>query len=392
MSRILLSLLLVICFSAILCSQLDLRGKLTDPTTDTPIGFATVYLDGTSIGDVSADDGTFRIKIPAGRERATLIVSHLNYRTIAVTLTPQAQDLDLELRPKAAVLTKIEVADEDLRADNLKEFKRSLIGSDEWGRQTSILNNEVIRFERDARRVSVKISSKEMASRLRNRSYRNPEWSEDGKELTYDRPINLKAVTTSALRLNMPHLGYQLHLDLQYYESNYSKGRMSYLGTTYFIPDTLASLRQKRRFARARRDAYYGSGLHFIRSLLRDSLRENGFQVVEVLKESKPGRPPETRPITLTDYITDQGDGFYQLAGLEDKTVAILYYENQKVPGRTPSLDRKPSILQSRMVLVGPQSVLHYNGAQADINLLFSGDIGKRAMGWALPLDYWPEK
>lgn len=392
MPRFLFLWLLVLVASASASAQIDLRGTLSDALTNDPIGFATVYLDGTSIGDVSADDGSFRIKVPAGRENATMIVSHLNYRTIAVSLTPQEQNLELQLRPKAAILTSIEVADDDLRADNLKEFHDRLIGNDAWGRKTTFQNDEVIRFTRDARQVTIRVTSEEMAERLRQRTYRNPEWSEDGKQLTYDRPTNLRAVTTSALRLNLPHLGYELHLDLQHFESNYRNNRMSYLGTTYFIPDTLANLRQQRRYARARREAYYGSSLHFIRSMLRDSLRENGFQVVEVVKEASAGKTAQTKPINLQDYIVNLGNNTYHLKGLEDRNVAVLYYGNRNTPGRAPSLRDSPSILQSRMVLIGEQSTLYFNGAQADTNLLFSGDIGVRAIAWALPLDYWPDK
>lgn len=392
MIRIFILWLLLTSLSAGSSAQIDLRGTLFDAVTNDPIGFATVYLDGTSIGNVSADDGSFRIKVPAGRETATMIVSHLNYRTIAVSLTAQAQNLDLHLRPKAAVLTSIEVADDNLRAKNLKEFHDRLIGNDSWGRNTTVLNDEVIRFNRDARRMSIRVTSEEMAERLSNRTYRNPEWSEDGKCLTYDRPTNLKAVTTSALRLDLPHIGYELHLDLQQFESNYRNNRMSYLGTTFFIPDTTASARQQRKYTRARRAAYYGSSLHFIRSMIRGSLRQNGFQVVEVIKESTPGKTAETQPINLQDYIVAIGDGIYHLTGLEVRSIAVLYYGNRNAPGRTPSLRDSPSILQSRMLLIGKQAIIYANGAQGDTNLLFSGDIGGRAMAWALPLDYWPDK
>ena len=387
--------LFLLCYhflSVPLGAQLNLTGSLTDAVTKEPVGFATVYLDGTSIGDVSADDGFFRINIPAGRENSVMIVSHLNYRTIAVTLTPQARNLELVLRPKAAVLTSIEVADDDLRVKNLQEFRHRLIGNDAWGRNVTILNDEVIRFDRDSRRVTIRVANEEMAKRLRNRSFRNPAWSEDGKKLSYDRPLNLKAATNAALRLSMPHLGYELYLDLQSYESNYGNNRMSFLGTTYFIPDTSASRSAQRRFRRNRRAAYYGSGLHFIRSLLRDSLRENGFQVVEVVKEPAPGKAAETKPINLNRYVVDRGDGTYRLQGLESRNIAVLYHGNRNAPGRTPDLRDSPRVLQSRMVLIGPQALLYRNGAQGDTNLLFSGDIGGRAMAWALPLDYWPDK
>lgn len=387
-----LLLILLIDFAFPLFAQLSLRGNLTDGVTGAPVGFATVYLDGTSIGDVSADDGSFRLNVPAGRENSVMIVSHLNYKTIAVTLSPSASKLDLSLQPKAATLTSIEVADDDLRAANLEEFRRRLIGTDGWGKKTEVLNDEVIRFARDARRVTIKVASKEMEERLRKRDYRNPEWSEDGKTFSYDRPTNLKAATVSALQLKLPHFGYELQLDLQAYESDYRTNRMSYLSTSYFIPDTTSNKRLQRRYARNRREAYYGSSLHFVRSLLRDSLRENGFQVTEVIEEPRPGKMAVTRPINLQDYIRKGEGGAYYLFGLEDRSIAVLYYGRRNVPGRSPSLQESAGILQSRMLLIATEAVLYLNGIQGDTNLLFSGDIGNRALAWALPRDYWPDK
>ncbi len=386
------TLIFAFALSGYLPAQLALTGRLTDVTTNEPVGFATVYLDGTSIGDVSADDGSFRLNVPAGRENAVMIVSHLNYRTIAVTLTPQAKELQLGLQPKAATLTSIEITDDDLRQKNIAEFRKELIGSDTWGRKAVLLNEEVIRFHRDARRVKVRVANKEMERRLRARSYRNPEWSEDGKLFTYDRPVNLKAATVSALRLDIPHLGYALQLDLQQFEKNYRNGRMSYLGTTFFIPDTTSNKKLQRRYARNRRLAYYGSGLHFIRSLLRDSLRENGFKVFEVVEEPSPGKMAVTAPINLQDYLKKVGDGVYHLQGLGDRNIAVLYYSSRKAPTRTPNLSESSGVVQSRMLLIGPQALIYYNGVQGDTNLLFSGDIGRRALAWSLPLDYWPDK
>ncbi|MEM6771039.1 MAG: hypothetical protein AAF597_10680, partial [Bacteroidota bacterium] len=290
------------------------------------------------------------------------------------------------------VLTSIELTEDNLRADNIVEFRQRLIGDDAWGRKTTLLNDEVLRFARDARRVTLRVTNDEMAERLRRKTFRNPEWSEDGKKLSYDRPTNLKASTAAALRLEMPHLGYELHLDLQRYESNYRSNRMSYLGTTYFIPDTTSNKRLQRRYARNRREAYYGSGLHFIRSLLSNTLKENGFKVFEVVEEPSSQQAAVTKPIDLRDYLENQGNGVYHLTGLQERSIAVLYYGKRKVPSRTPSLSSSPSILQSRMLLIGPYSLLYDNGAQGDTNLLFSGDIGLRALAWSLPLDYWPEE
>lgn len=374
-------------------AQFTLSGQLSDATSGEAIGFATVYLDGTSIGDVSRDDGTFRLTVPADRDNARLIISHLNYQTQAITLSPEQPQLRLALQPKATTLTRIEVEDEDLRAENLREFHDRIIGRDAWGQNATILNDEVIRFDRDVRRAEVKIFSDAVARQLKKRNHRNASWSADSTRYSYDRPTNLKAFTRSAVRIQLADLGYELHLDLQYFLSDYDMRMTSHLGTNYYIPDTAASPKKRRRYAKNRQKAYYGSSMHFIRSLLKDSLSANGFQVVEVITEEDGHtlEVPILLPINLKDYLQKGAKSAYYLTGLGDRDIAILYYKKKRAPERITNPANKPNILQSRMKLIGQQALIYPNGALGDTNLVFSGDIGSRGLAWSLPLDYSPE-
>lgn len=387
MKHLILPLLLLAGYS--LSAQIDLSGTVTDSLTGESIDFATVYLDGTSIGDVTANNGTFRIRIPAGREKSTLVISHLNYQTGYVLLSPATTQLSVSLSAKAAELTRIEVDGADRREENLLEFRKSLVGQDDWANNVIIHNDEIIRFYRDTKRRTISSLTKQTSGILRRRNLRDPVWSEDGSSLSYADPVNLRATSKGALHVQLTDLGYDLHIDLRGFKSDYKSRQISYTSTNFFLPIKDTSPKQQRRYDRNRQKAYYGSSLHFIRSLLADSLAQNGFQVVEVLREPSDSRPQKLQAVNLRDYLRVNKEGEYILIGLSKNAYAILYYGDRPIKEK-PILNRIPKVLQSRMFLFGLYTLIYPNGTLADTNLVFSGDIGDRKLAWLLPDDYYP--
>ena len=57
-----------------------IQGKVVDLSSNRPIIFANIYLEGTNIGTVSNADGDFLIKIPLFVENKTLIISSIGYK------------------------------------------------------------------------------------------------------------------------------------------------------------------------------------------------------------------------------------------------------------------------------------------------------------------------
>jgi len=329
-----------------LLAQTSLTGSITDATTGQPVEFATVYLAGTSIGDVSARDGSFRIKVPAANNQGTLVVSHLNYQTLNTPLSALSSEGALKLVPKAAELTSIEVEDDDRRADNVAEFHNVLMGKDAWGSDVVIYNPDALTFNRDVERKTVKRVTPDMATLLRQRNLRDAVWAEDGRSVTYSYPRNLRATTNGPLRVFLPDLGYELHIDLARFVHDYKSRQMSYLGTKYFIPAAAASPRDQRRFERNRAKAYYGSGMHFLRSLIGNTLAEDGFQVVEVLQEPSATRLQKIKAVNLRNHLRQNDEGNYILLGLSQNQYAVLYHGRRRAPSADPVLRNSSNILQ----------------------------------------------
>ncbi|MEM9526724.1 MAG: hypothetical protein AAGA31_08960, partial [Bacteroidota bacterium] len=292
--------------------------------------------------------------------------------------------------PKAAVLTQINIEDDNKRAKNLKEFHAVLIGKDVWGQNASMLNDEVLFFERDYRSSTVTVRGEGARELLRNRKLRNMEWSSDRKQLTYDRELNLKATTNGALRIGLPDLGYVVHLDLQQFTNDYESRQTSFLGTSFYQPVEDLKPKQLKRVIANRKRAYWGSRMHFARSLVQDSLAENGFALYEIISEKKFSGEIETAPVDLSDSLSYNELGFYELRNLAGRQFAVLYFGDRKYRPLPPTRRKGVPPAQSRFFMVAPVARIFPDGSLGDPYLVFSGDIGQRALAWSLPSDYEP--
>ncbi|MEO0734825.1 MAG: hypothetical protein AAFZ52_18455, partial [Bacteroidota bacterium] len=201
--------------------------------------------------------------------------------------------------------------------------------------------------------------------------------------------INLKATTRDALLVDLPDVGYRLRLDLQQFISDYQTRQMAYLGTSFFTPYTELTKREEKRLRRNRERAYWGSQMHFGRALITDSLTENGFSVVEIIKENRFGGQPETAPVNLIEFLKRAADGSYRLIGLDGRKFAILYFGDNRCRPLGSSRRRGARPVQSRLIVAGT-AILYPDGTAGDTNLVFNGDIGGRGLAWWLPSDYRP--
>jgi hypothetical protein len=372
-----LCLFLCTCVSA----QNILTGRILDSLTSEPIPFATVYLDGTSIGETTGDDGTFSLK--GMRLPATLVVSHLAYQTEYIELVKASSLGDIILSPREAIIYGVEIRDQNLRGKTLAEFTRLLLGQDEWAVGSSIRNDEVLGFDRDYTEKTIQVRNDNMRQRLEKMNRSVSRWNKDKSEYTYGKPTNLKAKSRGILKVHLPHLGYSLRMDLNTFLSDYKTGYTSYLGTYFFEEDTKPTVGQRRN----RERAYYGSGMHFARALLSGTLEENGFQVFTVSKDEQ-GKRENVAEVDLGASLVKSGNGTNTLVGLEGREFAILYYADGRSHPLPKNKWRRNKPIQSRVLAQSNKCVIYKGGIFGDTNLVFNGNIGSRSLAWALPVDF----
>ncbi|TVQ01886.1 MAG: carboxypeptidase-like regulatory domain-containing protein [Balneolaceae bacterium] len=223
-----------------------ISGSVTDKQSGEPIPGVHVYLSQTTIGSVSADDGTFSFDTKLDGQYM-LVFSFIGYKThmISVQLGGGGTIIfDIELEPEAIQMEAIEVRASNREwQQNFDEFRRHFLGSTQFSADTKIINPWIVDIERD----------------------------EDG---------NLVASSFLPLYITNKALGYELHIDLVEFKWNRSGISGFYTYYSRFREMEPENNRQQRDWIRNRTEAYRGSFSHFLQSLYDNNLSKNRFETV----------------------------------------------------------------------------------------------------------------
>jgi hypothetical protein len=230
-------------------SQRVVTGTVLDKESKKPVPGASVFLNNTTIGTATNDEGKFSLTLPTGKY--DVIVSSIGYETYKQTITAEDAigNLDIRLAIKAEEMegVVIEPWDKNGWKNWGKFFTDHLIGLSAAAKDCRILNPEVIRF-RHNNKAGV-----------------------------------LKATGIEPLVIENKALGYKLKYQLEQYTFNFRLGYLVYTGYPFF-EEMEGSERQLKRWKDDREKAYYGSMLHFMRSVYRNRIREEGFEVRSLKK------------------------------------------------------------------------------------------------------------
>src|ERR1700750_2377669 len=91
-------------------SQSGLKGKVISGETQRPLASVSVYINNTSLGSITNEDGQFTITgIPFGR--CKLVASCVGFETYLIIVDPRTlrKDLIITLKPKAEELQSFSV-------------------------------------------------------------------------------------------------------------------------------------------------------------------------------------------------------------------------------------------------------------------------------------------
>jgi hypothetical protein len=232
-------------------AQTDLAGRVLATDNKVPVASANVYISNSSIGTVTDEKGQFVIKnFPAGRY--DLVVSCIGYETQVVTLSSAQLPplLTIFLKPKINELQEVIV--EPYEKNGWEKwgsfFMENFIGTSAFSRDCKLLNKEVIKF-----RFSKKNNT-------------------------------LKAIANDRLVIENRALGYVLKYDMTRFEYDFGTRIFLYQGYPLFEEMETKRKGLQKRWAENREDAYYGSVMHFMRSLFRNKLIEQHFEVRKLIK------------------------------------------------------------------------------------------------------------
>lgn len=240
------SLLLLSLFSY---SQKLLKGVVVDAEKNKPIANASVFLNNTSIGTKADEQGNFSLNIPNGK--FDLIVSSVGYETYnqMINSAELNEFITIKLKVKADVMQTviIEPYEKDGWAKWGKFFLDNFIGTSAIAANCKIKNTDVIHF--------------------RNSKKTN----------------ELSAFADEPLIIENEALGYTIRYQLETFNYSFTTRYLIFTGYPFF-EEMKGSKGKQKRWENKRKEVYYGSMMHFMRSVYRNTIMQEGFEVRSVVK------------------------------------------------------------------------------------------------------------
>ncbi|ANH79851.1 hypothetical protein A8C56_01660 [Niabella ginsenosidivorans] len=218
-------------------------GKVVQEGTGEAVAGASVFINNSSIGTVTAADGSFLLNtIPPGKY--DLIVSAVGYETLIYTIGPEpvSRKLRFEMRTKVTEMQNVVVGGYVTETWEKwgKTFLETFLGVTPIARQCTIKNTKALRFR------------------------------------FYKKQQLLEVVADEPLQIDNALLGYVLQYDLQDFKMDFRAHSSYFAGYTLFKDKRNAA---KKAIKKRRRDNYLGSTMHFMRSLYAGKIADEGFRV-----------------------------------------------------------------------------------------------------------------
>jgi hypothetical protein len=237
-------IVLLSCFSV--AAQQTIRGRVVNETSGNGISGCSVFITNTSKGTVSDNSGNFVLNdVPPGKH--DLVISSIGYETNVFSFS----QADLPMQVKVEMRIKVKELENVTMEPSVEE------GWDKWGR--TFMSNFVGN------------TPNSMQCRIKN---------EKAIRFRYYKKSNrLIAYCDEPLLLENKALGYLLSYQLENFEVSFKDGSVSYLGYSLFTESGKEGSSPKAKWVKSREKAYYGSIMHFMRSLYENRLLENGFEV-----------------------------------------------------------------------------------------------------------------
>ena len=310
-------------------AQTLISGQVFSAKDSLPLSGASVYFDGTSIGISTLDDGTFRISKDPDII-SVLIIQALGYNTHFVQNPEKSEIGKIYLIESRESLDEVHLeTDPWSRKKKLEIFKKEFLGTDVAALKSRIKNEEDIKLRY--------IPSNQ----------------------------TLVAYADAPLKIINRFLGYEVTYNLTDFKAEFStSGGLRLTTMVYYEGYSLfKEIRKKpsKRSLKNRDKAFKGSSLHFMRSLARQELTENGFRIFHKGFEVPP----------YAHFRITNKDELKEIEILQEKLT--LVYE---------------PLVQSAIQAEGKFFIDVYGNYTPPQIVLFSGEMSKARIAGLLPINY----
>lgn len=222
-----------------------ISGTVKDAETGLPLQGASVFAQNTTKGTLSDKEGAFKLYLDKGGYE--VVVSFTGYisKTINLEVTGD-RTFDLQLDKGDNTMSEVVIRSTNEVPDGWEKygafFTGHFIGTTPNADSCVLLNPEVLKF------------------------------------LYYKRNDRLKVLATEPLQIQNKALGYTLRYELDSFVHFMKTDLNSYRGKCLYLPMEGEEAQQE-AWAKARKEAYYGSRLHFLRAYYDSTLSKEGFTV-----------------------------------------------------------------------------------------------------------------
>jgi hypothetical protein len=236
-----------------------IKGKVLNEI-DQPIPNTSIYLDGTTIGTTSKEDGSFTLDL-SSKKNANLVFQKENYETVTTPITEVVNKTLKVVLMKTNTIEEVRIIPytEEAYKNFINYFLDTFIGSDK--ENVRIKNQRTLKFSYDKK----------------------------GKIL------NVKAPKT--LIIENKNLGYEIEYNLMSFSADFNVNMFNYAGTSFF-----KETKDTDRIKLNRMNAYEGSMLHFFRCVFQSTVSEEGFIVNKVIEVPNPKYPTEDELGKLSNF------------------------------------------------------------------------------------------
>ena len=333
-------------------AQTTLTGCVTDQS-NTPLPFATVYLSNTTIGTLANENGIYTLKIPRNGEY-DLVSSCIGFATNTRTIRAEGANLTINIKLKANVILIDEVtvsAKDKNRVKNYSQFFRLFIGESILAQSCRILNDEDLRLYHD------------------------------------DEDNIVKGFSTKPLRIENKALGYLITYDLTDFSYNQKSKILKFSGGQYFqsLPGTS---KQIVKWERNRLKTYYGSKIHFFRTLGSDLPEREGYKIYECSIDPKTDETSIGKPLQAKDIRVSADKSFSTF--FYPKPLLVSYTENH-AELFADAFGYQPTEYKSTIVFSKPLKVYQNGRFDNPYAIFWGGKMAGERISDMVPFDFLPE-
>jgi len=337
------------------------KGKVLDATSHLPMQGASVFAENTTLGTATDQEGNFTLYLPNGGY--DLIVSFTSFTTQSARVTnADNKEMLFELAPKEKTLQDFSITSSNEVKNGWEKygkfFLEEFIGKTSNADSCTIQNPESLTFYYSKRKNRLKVLAKE--------------------------PV---------LIINK-YLGYQIRYELDSFVHEYNNEMSVYTGYPLFEAMKDSSEQQQLIWKNARKKAYKGSELQFMRSLYNMQLEESGYEVQFLVTDNS-----KDTAIQLKNYYDalnydGQDSTDYVKIYPNQLKVGILFKNEKPTEKYITENPTEPSLFQFSILnfqLNQPIYILE-NGYFYDQNdISVSGYWSWEKIANALPYDYQEE-